>query len=189
MSSELTPTKPSTLSTSLASRIQRYKQRVGTFLLLDVSSSMDGAGRERPIDKLRATARHLRTDMPTVRQIVFPGSGANGWSGGAEEIAGDIPEPRGTTPLGAAIQLAASLGALHLVIVSDGEPDDPQAAARAAREAKCQIDVVYVGTVGGRGEAFLQQLAKAHGGSCDTISLQTQQLETKIRGLLGAAQK
>jgi Mg-chelatase subunit ChlD len=184
--SDLTTTKPRTLSTTLADRIARYKQRTGTFLLLDVSSSMDGSGRERPIDRLRASARQLRQDIPTLRQIVFPAKNFNNFPYDAEEITGDIPEPRGTTPLHAAIRVATALGALHLIVVSDGVPDDEQAAARAARESKCKIDVVYVGMPGGHGEAFLRQLAQAHGGSSETISLHTQQLETKIRGLLNA---
>jgi len=141
---------------------------------------------ERAIDKLRRTARDLRRDCPTVRQVVFPAGPDGHACDRARELTGDIPEPGGTTPLDAAIRLAASHGATNLIIVSDGEPTDKEAALEAAKDAKCQIDVCYIGRPGDIGEQFLRELAKQHGGSCDTVDLRTKQLETKIRGLLGA---
>jgi len=182
---------PSACQTSahqgLAARIQAYRRETGTFLLLDVSASMTErlSREERAIDKLRRTARDLRRTCPTVRQIVFPAAEHGSQSMTAREVTGDIPEPGGVTPLDTAIRLAASLGALHLIIVSDGQPTDPEAARQAARDAQCQIDVCYIGRPGDLGERFLRELARQHGGSCDTLDLRTKQLETKIRGLLG----
>ena len=178
---------PTSTHQGLAARIQAYRRETGTFLLLDVSGSMDErlSREERAIDKLRKVARDLRNNCPTVRQIVFPAGPAGPACDQARELAGDIPEPGGTTPLAAAIRLAASHGALHLLIVSDGEPTDKEAARQAAQAAKCQIDVCYIGRPGDAGEGFLRELARQHGGSCDTLDLRTKQLETKIRGLLG----
>lgn len=179
MSSDLIRTRPTSTSSSLAARIKQQQLATGTFLLLDCSSSMNG----RPIERLRSIARDLRSTLPNLRQIVFPRIGS---TQGAEEIDCDIQDAHGMTPLDHAITLATELGAAHLIIVSDGEPDRPQAVLSAAKLARARIDVFYVGNPGGGGEAFLRGLATAYGGKADTISLQTQQLETKIRGMLEA---
>lgn len=186
MSSELQPIqRPQTSNASLADRIKAHRQTTGTFLLLDCSWSMCvPIDRERrAIDKLRMIARQLRCDAPTLRQVAFPAPGKDDDAG---EILSDIPEPHGMTPLAEAITYAAHLGALHLIIVSDGFPNDSEKAKRAAHNARCRIDVFYVGEAGGPGEQFLRELASLHGGACDTVSLKTAQLETKIRGLLSA---
>lgn len=186
MSSEMVPTpRPQTSNASLADRIKQHRQAVGTFLLLDCSTSMldEIAPHERAIDKLRKVARDLRHDAPTVRQVIFPG--ADG-SDDAVEISSDIPEPRGMTPLAQAIDYAAARGAVHLIVVSDGMPNSTELALDAAQRAQARIDVCYVGMADGPGEAFLRSLAARCGGQCDTINLATKALETKIRGLLSA---
>ncbi len=189
--SDLVPTPqrlPASTHSGLAARIKAYKRETGTFLLLDCSGSMDEriSREERAIDKVRSVARGLRRDYPTLRQIIFPAASSGPGVECAREVTGDIPEPGGTTPLAAAIRLAASLGAMHLFVVSDGEPTDRDGAMQAAHEAKCQIDVCYIGRPGDSGEQFLRELARQHGGSCDTLDLRTKQLETKIRGFLSA---
>jgi Mg-chelatase subunit ChlD len=189
MSSDaLAPTsRPRSQNTSLAARIAAHKQAQGTFLLLDCSGSMGDriAKGVRAIDRLRQIARQLRHEAPTLRQIVFPAPDS---IDGAAEILSDIPEPHGTTPLDKAITEAATHGALHLIIVSDGDPNDSSATLNAADQARCRIDVFFVGAPGGGGEAFLRELARRHGGACDTVSLASppRELETKIRGLLTA---
>ncbi len=186
MSSDLVPTpRLTTTNASLADRIKQQRQATGTFLLLDCSSSMhhEIAPHERAIDKLRKVARDLRRDTPTLRQVIFP---AHEDSDHALEIDGDIPEPRGGTPLAAAITYSADRGALHLIIVSDGEPNSASEAVDAAHRAQCRIDVCFVGEPGSPGEAFLRDLAARYGGQCDTVNLATKTLETKIRGYLSA---
>lgn len=186
MSSELThQPRPQTANASLADRIKQQRQATGTFLLLDCSGSMSNAiaPHERAIDKLRAIARALRRDVPSLRQVIFPASSE---SNEALEIQSDIPEPRGMTPLAQAITYSAARGALHLIIVSDGMPNSPTDAEDAASRAKCRIDVCYVGEPGSHGEIFLRKLAARHGGQCDTVNLATKALDTKIRGLLSA---
>ncbi len=177
--------RPQTSNASLADRIKQHRQESGTFLLLDCSTSMEDeiAPHERAIDKLRKVARELRHDAPTLRQVIFP---AKEGSDHALEIQSDIPEPRGMTPLAQAIDYAAARGAVHLIIVSDGMPNSTELALEAAKKAQARIDVCYVGRSGGPGEAFLRELARLHGGQCDTINLATKALETKIRGLLNA---
>jgi Mg-chelatase subunit ChlD len=184
MSSDLLPLWPATSNSSLADRIAAHRRSVGTFLLLDCSYSMASeiAPHERAIDKLRKVARQLRLESPQLRQIAFPMP--NGEE--AAEITTDIHEPCGQTPLAGAIDYAAARGAVHLIIVSDGQPDSESAAKTAAKAARCRIDVCFVGAPGSYGEAFLRQLASLHGGSCDTLSLATKALETRIRGLLSA---
>lgn len=185
MSSDLVHTpRAQSLSASLAERIKQHQRATGTFLLLDCSYSMSDeiAPHQRAIDKLRTVARQLREDSPAVRQVAFPVEGH-----AAIEIAADIPEPGGNgTPLAEAIDYAAGRGALHLIVVSDGAPNDEQAALRAATASRCRIDVCFIGRAGDPGEAFLRRLAAASGGQCDTLSLATKALETKIRGFLNA---
>lgn len=171
-------------SSSLAERIKEHKRQAGTFLLLDCSYSMSDeiAPNQRAIDKVRLVARDLRRDLPTVRQVAFPVEGAK-----AMEIAQDIPDPGGMgTPLAEAIDYCADRGAMHLIVVSDGAPNDEAAALASAKQAQCRIDVCYVGRKGDAGERFLRKLATQQGGSCDTLNLVTKELESKIRGLLSA---
>ena len=177
--------QPQSLNASLADRIKQHRQSTGTFLLLDCSSSMGCvlSGNDRAIDKLRRVARQLRADAPTLRQVIFP---ATGDDDNAVEIQSDIPEPRGLTPLAQAITYSADRGALHLIIVSDGMPNSGTEALKAAQQARCKIDVCFIGNPGDPGEQFLRNLAAQCGGACDTLDLTTKQLETKIRGFLSA---
>jgi len=184
MSSEIIATARISSNSSLAERIKQHRRATGTFLLLDCSYSMSEeiAPNQTAIQKLRSVARQLRADLPSVQQVAFPVEGA-----AAREIAADIPDVGGNgTPLAEAIDYCAGRGAAHLIVVSDGAPNDPPRALIAAKQSRCKIDVVFIGRPGDPGERFLRDLARQSGGSCDTLDLATKALGTKIRGLLSA---
>jgi Mg-chelatase subunit ChlD len=76
---------------------------------------------------------------------------------------------------------------LKIVVVSDGEPNDKDAALRVAKQFTSKIDVVFVGPendwAGGR--AFLQQLANATGGrffQADQPGMLADSVETLLLG-------
>lgn len=72
---------------------------------------------------------------------------------------------------------------MRLVLISDGEPNDPDETMQVAKAFQSPIDTVYIGPEGGRGAAFLKQLSAAAGGTSATK--QIPQLAAHIAGLLG----
>lgn len=171
-------------TSSLATLVQRRQAEKRTFLLLDCSGSMSDPCGEglRKIDQLRTVVAGLHVACPLV------GFGLDG----AEEVRfiERIPDPFGSTPLDKAIAFAKDHQAQHLIVVSDGQPNSPEAALQAAGAFQGPIDVFYVGEPGGPGEAFLARLAAHSGGQAQTTSLKTPDLlTTGIRALLQAGTK
>ena len=174
-----------TASGTLADLLKdRVRQRT-TFLLLDVSGSMDapiGPG-HRKIDALRRIVDDLHGDLhgPLV---------AFGLCTAPRQVAyvDRVPEPSGTTPLKEGIVFCHEEGAQRIIVVSDGAPDDAGGALEAARAFKHPIDVFFVGSDGETcGAAFLRSLCVAAGGQYDDTPLTApKELATKIRGLLNA---
>lgn len=153
-------------------------------LLLDVSDSMNQRIKigKRRIDALRKVVKELRETHP-VPMVVF------GYMQAPDQIAvvDNIPEPSGSTPMGAAIGFCGREGANHIVMVTDGEPDRESDALAAAVAFGGVIDTFFVGDPDGRGAAFAKELAEATGGTCNVSDLgKPKELGTKIKGLLGA---
>ena len=73
---------------------------------------------------------------------------------------------------------------MRLVLISDGEPNDPNATLAVARQFVSPIDTVFVGPEGSRGAAFLRRLSDAAGGHSATRSIP--QLAAHIAGLLNS---
>jgi Mg-chelatase subunit ChlD len=93
---------------------------------------------------------------------------------------------RGGTDIAGALRFArvADVPGMRFILISDGEPDDPQAALAEARQFKAQIDVIYVGSeILPTGRDFLTQLARASGGQAVTAD-QAKQLASIARRLL-----
>ncbi len=173
---------------SLASLVAAKKSQRETFLLIDCSYSMNqsasGFGGQSKMDRLRVSVDNLVKEGINPRMVGFGLTVDRSTEVGFIER---VPSARGNTPLAPAIRFAKHYGAGHLIVVSDGEPDSGDDALMAASEFAGPIDVFYVGPAGGRGEMFLQQLAKASGGKCQSVSLgQPQQLTAGLKGLLGA---
>lgn len=74
---------------------------------------------------------------------------------------------------------------MRFILVSDGEPFEPFACLREARKFKSRIDTVYIGPIGGEGEAFLKELAAASGGTSAT-KVGASDLSNSIQRLLTA---
>lgn len=165
---------------SLAQLVKERQQELSTFLLLDVSGSMDHLvernSQTRRIEALRRLVRDLQEQGVRCPLYAFSDRCRR------VEV---IPEPEGGTELHSAITTCDTAGAQHLILISDGAPNSEPKALAAARAFGKPIDVFFVGTPGERGEAFLHELAAASGGKAQTVSLsQTKQLTSAIRGLL-----
>lgn len=154
-------------------------------LLIDTSGSMSspvdrwGAEPKRRIDALREVVAIIKS-QGHVPMIAFGGA-----YGEDVRFVDDVPEPAGGTPLHLAIPLAKQFGATRLVVVSDGMPDLTQQSMDEARMFGGRIDVAFVGTVGEGGDLFLNELARATGGTQFNGSLgDPKQLSSGIIGLL-----
>jgi hypothetical protein len=166
-------TKP-TLNTSsfddaLMGRSPNNKE---TCLLLDTSASMYGS----PIQELRKVVKQFpditRVCFNSRVQIIPPG--------------GYIPDPSGGTDLASGIHSVKVEGFTSAVLITDGEPNSQPAAISAAKQTQIHLDIVFVGS--GTEPPFLQELARACGGTCQSGSLEfTAQLVNTVTALLGAA--
>lgn len=173
---------------SLGQLVKERQVERETFLLLDYSSSMADSvspyGLTRKIDALRQVAHDLRDDV-SCPQVGF---GGYAQSGGIRFLAESIPEPSGGTPLAEGIFFCKQQGAKHLIVVSDGAPNDREAALQAARDFDGPIDVFYVGPEGDAGAEFMKRLAEATKGRVQVTTLkETKFLTSAIRGLLAGA--
>lgn len=90
------------------------------------------------------------------------------------------------TDLAAALQFAKSMDfpGMTIILISDGEPDNPMGALTVARTFTNKIDTIYVGPEGRSGAEYLRQLAEMSGGRAVTATCAAQ-LGTSISGLLG----
>lgn len=167
--------------TSLSDLV-RVKTGEEVTLLLDVSGSMGDHlrnGKTR-IEGLREVVQGIQSKRP-VKMIAFGGS-----DGGAYDVT-SIPFAAGGTPLHSAIDLAKLKGVPRVIVISDGIPDSPSASIASAKAFGGQIDVVYVGDPGERGEEFLKSLAESTGGTEFHGDLsEPKSLTGKIMGLLNA---
>jgi hypothetical protein len=59
----------------------------------------------------------------------------------------------------------ADVPGMRFIVISDGEPDEGDAALRVARTYKNKIDVIFIGGEGASGQRYLRLLAEASGGS------------------------
>jgi len=135
----------------------RSARRDVRLVLADTSASMaEAAGGRTKIDALHEALAALPGD---VRTIAFS------WRVVEVPRGAPLPAPNGGTALDLALQTAAGMDPDHVLVVSDGHPDDPASALRAASRLRCRIDVIYCGPDGDReGMAFMRRLAR-HGGS------------------------
>ncbi len=181
MASDLIRTQlGSTLAVKSLADLVRVKTPSEHFLLIDVSGSMGDHMRngKTRISGLTDVVNDLRKEGK-IRLIAFGGEGAY--------LTDMVPRASGGTPLHQAIDLARTTGAGRAIVISDGQPNDGQAAMDAARAFGGQLDVVFVGDPGEGGESFLRELAQLTGGTEFHGDLsKPKELGAKIAGLLGA---
>ena len=144
------------------SKLPPPEPRVGRALLCDVSASMgEPAGRLRRIDVLRAVLDRLGDVLSDSSTTLMAFSSRPTVC----RDAADLPGPSGSTDLDAAFRHDGMQRMTHVVVLSDGYPDDPAAALQAARSNGAPVDAVYCGSpADGRGRAFLRKVAEVTGG-------------------------
>jgi hypothetical protein len=92
----------------------------------------------------------------------------------------------GGTKLEKALSFAkiADIGKMRFILISDGQPDDEQAAIQISRTYKNKIDVIYVGPETDRSaREFMNRLAASTGGQTVTAD-KAKELSSKITYLL-----
>ena len=142
-------------------------------LLLDVTGSMWG----RPIERLREATRAF---SKSVRRFCY---NETCWELASSE---EIPEPLNQNYEHIAFTHLKAQGIQHVIMITDGGSNSPEKSLKAAIGLK--IDIIYIGPP--PRPKFLEDLAKATGGSFDNIKFDSDSasklLNTKIRGLLPA---
>lgn len=142
-------------------------------LLLDVSGSMAAyaEGHTRRIDALWTIVQELRSNNVGFRCATF--SDVTKW---AELV--ECPELEGGTNLADAFYFVRKIEPMQITVVTDGEPNDEQAALNAAQSIGCKVNVMFVGSPSDtHAKAFCAHLASLCGGSYGANSLATEQLQ------------
>lgn len=141
----------------------QYKQRFAsagsaTVVLLDCSGSMaESAGTQRRIDVLRAALDYALSGGETL--VAF--------SSHPTEISSPaaLPQPSGGTALHLALAHIQGRTPRQTLVISDGRPNDEQAALDEAARLSGQIDVIYCGPDDdAQAIAFMRRLATVGGG-------------------------
>ena len=132
----------------------RVEATVGQVILCDTSASMAGPRIERLRDQLGVIL-----ESAPARLAAFD-TGFR-WIDSIH----DLPQPNGSTRLAEALEQVARAWPTSVLVISDGEPNDPDAAIAAAALIPGVINTLFVGDDHDRrGVAFLIRLARAGGG-------------------------
>ncbi len=161
----------------------RDRMRAKSMLLVDVSGSMGEtiASGARKIDALRDVVSTLRETHP----VPIAAFGLNAKP--AVAFVEKIPDPSGMTPLDEGIDFSRQARATHIIVVTDGQPDDQDAALAAAKRFGGTIDVFFIGDENGYGAEFCRELARVSGGAVNVTDLsKPRELAAKIAGFLPA---
>lgn len=145
----------------------------GQCLLLDVSGSM-----AEHVEPGRSKWQALTELLPQ-----FSGVARYAFSDACSRVTAQLPPASGGTDMANAFRAIKSAGIRHIVLITDGKPDDEESALRAANGLR--IDILYVGPL--PEPDFLARLAKSTGGTrqATTLKRATQaQIVAKARALL-----
>jgi hypothetical protein len=173
-SMELVLSELTTLLEESTAAVAAAPASVSRCLLLDTSGSMGGEC-EPEVSKI-AALRQLVARLPVAPTYAF-GSDVK------RIDFTDIPDPSGSTNMGAAFDRMKSDGYSSAVLITDGLPDDEARALESA--AGLTLEIFYVGPP--PKPAFLDELAALTGGQAHAADLRQsgrQELESQIRGLL-----
>lgn len=160
-------------TSSLRDLINRANQKK-TVLALDASGSMSAVCQN---GKVRAdNLRDAIKDLPELPTITF-GYGVRLFD---SQTQADL-NPNGGTPMTEAFRLAKSEGFTHVIVVTDGQPNDPSGALAEALDLK--VDAIYVSD-----PPVPDFLVRLTGGKVGNISIDSlsfaKELTSAIRGLL-----
>lgn len=159
-----------------------------TFLSVDCVVLVDTSGSMGSRDSTEGRSRYevACAELETL-QNNFPGKiGVISFNDTPTFCPNGVPlQPHLGTGIAAALKFAkiADLpGGMKFVLISDGMPDDPNAALNIARTYHNKIDVIYVGPESHpTGRDFLERLAKASGGQTLTAD--------RVKGLAHSVQR
>jgi Mg-chelatase subunit ChlD len=151
-----------------------------SLILADASGSMSANawGGQSKIKIVGDVVHGLVNQCTSVRLIAF--------STDAREVT-TLPSAGGSTALHAAFEYAKNLRPRSTLVISDGQPDDSEAALRAAERITGRIDALYVGPDSDIGAiAFMNKLARSFCGSFHRADLNEAQplLASRIESLL-----
>lgn len=177
---------------SLSDLARQNNQSIAvTFISCDVIALVDCSGSMRECDAPGGRSRYDQACKELANlQESLPGKIAViSFNDMATFCPNGVPQsPMLGTSIAAALKFAKIAdvpGGMRFILISDGAPDDPQAALNWAKKYKNRIDTIYVGPEGGHGLDFLQRLAAASGGS-HTTSAQAKSLASSVQKLLAA---
>jgi Mg-chelatase subunit ChlD len=136
---------------------------VTCLVMVDVSASMAETDAGNGLSRFEAANEQLRRlQNENAGEIAVCA-----FSNRAEFCPSGVPVfQRGMTDLCAALdmlKMADGCG-IKLVLISDGEPNDEEAALKAAAKFTSKIDTIFVGDETGSGREFLRKLSAATGG-------------------------
>lgn len=156
-----------------------------TVVCVDVSGSMhinDSRGGQQRYKVACEELAQLQSNLPGKIAVIA-------FSSTVEFCPGGLPPfLKGGTDLARALQFmrVTDVEGVRFIIISDGEPNDRQAALLEASNYKNRIDVVYVGPEDRpEGLRFLETLAAASGGIAVTAD-RAKELSAGVMGLLEA---
>ena len=161
-------------SLSLRERVTSLATRgEDNILLLDISGSMgeDINSEETKIDALWSIVQRLRSQGLSFKTAVF--SSYPEWSDAITK-----PHPSGGTALAEALEFVATVHPRQVTIVTDGQPNDAQAALEEASKLRCKINVLFIGSAReAYAQEFCRQLALANNGTYSATELTSEQLQ------------
>ena len=151
-------------------------------VLVDVSGSMwdpIGVANICKWQHAKIAVEDILRDCPKVRIVAF--------SSGFKEVraSADLPGAGGGTDLAGAFNFIGPWRPRKTIVVSDGIPDDTDAALVAARRLTGVIDTIYCGPDGHPAISFLRSLNPLSGGHHTTWE-GARELSTTVRGLIAA---
>lgn len=159
-----------------------------TFLSCDVVVLVDTSGSMDNHDSVGGVSRYTQAcnELASL-QASMPGKiGVIAFSHNVMFCPNGVPyDFGGSTDLKGALKFAKVAdvpGAMRFIVISDGQPDDPEGALKVAKTYQNKIDVIYCGPESYPvGREFLERLAKASGGQTITAD--------KAKALASSVQK
>jgi hypothetical protein len=152
--------------------IPKQTRKPCTVLLLDTSGSMSEGDPDRRIDLLWKGVQAIKTPTSTWRTAIF--NDRCRWTS-----LETVPTPSGQTYLAQAFHEVGRVSPTLITLVTDGEPNDHDAALTAAVALQCPINILYVGDPNGT-EAiiFCRQVCEQTKGTFATEVLTLQSVQT-----------
>lgn len=185
-SGALVPGSVGALAQSSGRSVAEVFMAVDAVVVVDTSGSMaahDSRGGQSRYDVACAELAKLQAAQPGKIGVIS-------FSDSAQFCPNGVPvNGGGGTDLAGALRLAktADVAGMRFIVVSDGEPDDEEAALAEARRFVGRIDVIYVGPeTSTHGRDFLARLARARGGEFVTADRAVELAAATTTLLLGA---